>query len=122
MRERLIELLKMAKLSARNKMMYSDIDDVIDTSYEVLQADYLLENGVVVLPCKVGDVVYSIDENCVGEVDVEYIHWLKNRIWEFYGWRRRGSYRTGFFFREADIGKTVFLTKEEAEKALEEMK
>lgn len=46
--ERLIKLLHEAKAYAANMMMHSDIDDVIDTSYDELQAEYLIKNGVEV--------------------------------------------------------------------------
>ena len=51
-RERLIEILKNAKKYAANTMLHLDIDEAIDVSYDSLKADYLLENGVVMLPCK----------------------------------------------------------------------
>lgn len=47
-RDKLIKLLHEAKSYASNMMMHSDIDDVIDTSYDELQAEYLLKNGVEV--------------------------------------------------------------------------
>jgi hypothetical protein len=79
-------------------------------------ADYLLDNGVIVPPCKVGDTVYSIVEGIsfvlVGEV-YEYVVGREHFVFR--------STRKGYFtlaFTEIDIGKTVFLTREEAEKAL----
>ena len=81
-------------------------------------ADYLLDNGVIVPPCKVGDTVYSIVEGIsfvlVGEV-YEYVVGREHFVFR--------STRKGYFtldFTEIDIGKTVFLTREEAEKALAE--
>ena len=49
MRERLIELIAESAL----KGDYTYIPDV---------ADYLLENGVIVPPCKVGDTLYVISQ------------------------------------------------------------
>lgn len=46
--KKLIKLLHEAKSYAANMMLHSDIDDVIDTSYDELQAEYLLKNGVEV--------------------------------------------------------------------------
>ena len=67
----------------------------------------------VELPCKVGETVYFvysnengylIEEAVVTEVSTERI-WILDRC---------------YYFNYTDIGKTVFLTKEEAEKVLEE--
>lgn len=78
-------------------------------------ADYLLANGVVVLPCKAGDTVYypssfcdkifekTIDEILMhekGDTKGTYIHFASTYI------------------PLENIGITVFLTREEAEKAL----
>ncbi len=83
-------------------------------------ADHLLSNGVIVLPCKAGDMLYDIydavsnggDE--IRELKVPEIHInldRRNRLWLII---------SGYFFAFEDFGKTVFLTKEEAEKALKE--
>ena len=102
-RDRLIELLANSGCSA-------DLD-----TYQEL-ADHLLANGVIVPPCKVGDVLFYIDRYSgeVEEDEVKFFTVTKNGIkpiltrhnikfWEMYKW-----------------GKTVFLTKEEAEQALKE--
>ena len=82
-------------------------------------ADYLLENGVIVPPCKVGDIIWVKDyeRNC--EIQkAEIIAILKNR----YGMYIRYEYpafRGRVYARNVEyIGKDVFLTKEEAERAL----
>jgi hypothetical protein len=105
MRDRLIELIKQG---AR--------DHTFMPTERI--ADYLLANGVIVPPCKVGDTVYSIVEGIsfvlVGEV-YEYVVGREHFVFR--------STRKGYFtlaFTEIDIGKTVFLTREEAEKALAE--
>ena len=68
-------------------------------------ADYLLEHGVIVPPCKVGDTVYSI-EMCI--VD----KWLKYKVCEI-----------PFSLTLWENGwEDIFLTREEAEKALKERK
>ena len=78
------------------------------------------DGRLVVLPCKVGDTVYSLSysrgaqKHFVAERKVEEILYCSNRgvrpwiICCFGGWR----------FDNCDIGKTVFLTREEAEAAL----
>lgn len=80
------------------------------------------EQGLLVrLPCKVGDTVYVPTRVLVSEFKITaifcdihgtYFYWL------FYC----GIYERTSGFSERDIGKTVFLTREEAEKKLEEMK
>lgn len=91
-------------------------------------ADYLLENGVIVPPCKVGDTVYSFCD--VFGAILPYV--VQN-----FGVGFLGKDRPNYWFWEAtshatetdelldeidfdteDIGKTVFLTKEEAEAKL----
>ena len=107
-RERLVDLLS------------EDID--MNLAYYV--ADNLLANGVIVPPCKVGDKVWvidlpyfegivtecvvacfnDIDENGIGSMDYEPIEDIPDVV-------SVGSHID-------EIGKTVFLTKEEAENAL----
>ena len=66
-------------------------------------ADLLLEHGVIVPPCKVGDTVYSI-EMCI--VD----KWLKYKVCEI-----------PFSLTLWENGwEDIFLTHEEAERALKE--
>ena len=88
-------------------------------------ADHLLANGVIVPPCKVGDEVYIIDYywdcdiNGYGVCDeferdessCEYCPHILKKIFI-----REIEYKMSMY---DDIGKTVFLTKEEAEKALQ---
>ena len=74
-------------------------------------ADYLLENDVIVPPVKFGDTVYHLGYS----FKVEEIEILQDGV--FY---RCGNAGTDDYmaFCGSDIGKTVFLTKEQAEKAL----
>ena len=77
----------------------------------------LEEQGLLVrLPCKVGDTVYVPTRVLVSEFKITaifcdihgtYFYWL------FYC----GIYERTSGFSERDIGKTVFLTREEAEKS-----
>lgn len=106
-RERLIDLLKNAKKYATNTMAHLNIDEAIDISYDDLQADYLLENGVIVPPVKVGDTIYMI----VGrktKITREYFRFIKKTKLTFLNLERVLK----------DWGKTVFLTQKQAEKAL----
>lgn len=108
-REKLIELLKEL-----------ETEKYLDTYEE--QADHLLANGVIVLPCKVGDTVYDIYEakvNGEGEIralkvtDIRIHLDKRSKAWLIIG---------GYYFAVGDFGKTVFLTREEAEAALKEGK
>ena len=100
------------------------------------QADYLLANGVIVTPCKVGDTVYIKNRPLI----ISFLH-IENEVHyviqfdcddcgdcPFYeddvSFEGEHDCKTmGYIqFTEKDIGKTVFLTKEEAEQALKEWK
>lgn len=82
-------------------------------------ADHLLANGVIVPPCKVGDTVYSIVEGINNIVFVGDVYEYTVGREHFVFRSTRKGYLT-LAFTELDIGKTVFLTSEEAEKALAE--
>lgn len=89
-------------------------------------ADHLLANGVIVPPCKVGDKVYIVDGTTDGIVvgkitNLEYNLYTTPREWITV----RGNYPIFGELEEKSridllLGKTVFLTKAEAEKALAE--
>ena len=102
--------------------------------YEYI-ADHLLANGVIVPPCKVGDTVYvrwAINKACeygIYPVKVYALRWdtKKNNFrvcveGDFqisaYGGTYTQYYRAAFTWD--NVGKSIFLTKEEAERALKE--
>ena len=110
MRDRLVELINQR------------IDNKTWTVAEL--ADYLLANGVIVPPCKVGDTVYKVvrdkrvkkpyecevvgfwyskDENCNNAHLVRYVN---------------GVFDSSFSVPLMEFGKTVFLTRGEAEAKL----
>ena len=109
MRDRLIELL--------NTTIYPRVGaDPVE-----VVADFLLDNGVIVPPCKVGDTVYfvELDEDCKCYVDKGRVYAIsqnENTLW------LSVRYLSGLRYDHTsnDFGKTVFLTIEEAEKALKE--
>lgn len=102
--ERLIELLLQSE-----PLHERDLDDdLCDGEVEAI-ADYLLANGVIVPPCKNGDVVYRLAHGYAYEERFRCAHvtYLTN----------------GYGFGEKDIGVVAFIgehAKEEAEKALAE--
>lgn len=100
-RDRLLELLHKAP-KGRGRI----------SNYEL--ANYLLANGVIVSPCELGDKVYYPYEyrNVVLEKTVIKIVIEKEDRWLDVG---------ASFLPFENIGKTVFLTKEEAEEKLKEL-
>ena len=103
-RQRLVELIKdghslyIQKISG--KTMYEEI------------ADHLLDNGVIVPPVKMGQTVYIITEVSKTIIEVAVIG-----VWQC-------ASNTAIItevgtIHQNSIGKTVFLTREEAEKMLE---
>lgn len=90
-------------------------------------ADYLLANGVIVPLCKVGDKVYIKVRKEKHPFKVTHISITKNGTY-YEADRIRNKKETLLYlndtttavFDDAEIGKTVFLTREEAEKKLEE--
>jgi len=131
-RERLVELIKQLDILNRqhknSKGCYTPICENIDcyTCGCEKRADYLLANGVIVPPCKVGQTVYKVvndkrvkkpyeckvvgiwyveDENAI---DVHLIRYVN------------GKFDCSFSVQFKEFGKTVFLTKEEAEAKLKE--
>lgn len=88
----------------------------LDRLRELAQADR--EGRCVVLPCKVGDTLYDIYEamgNGTGEIrelkvnDIRIHLDKRSKEWLIAG---------GYYFSLSDFGKTVFLTRAEAEAAL----
>ena len=95
-------------------------------------ADYLLEHGVIVLPCRVGDTYYTIQKYCnTDPLDTE-----KEPVmpWdcENYCCRDDCSFKeyridehcfgtvSSILDAKKAIGRTIFLIREEAERALKE--
>jgi hypothetical protein len=93
--------------------VFSDDTSKAERIRKLLKAD---EDGrLVVLPCKVGDTVYFALLGRIIEKQVFSIVSFSNST-------RIYCDGTSEYFRPEDIGKTFFLTREEAEAALEAMK
>lgn len=82
-------------------------------------ADYLLANGVIVPPCKVGDKVWYITNGKIDNAEVVCIdcrnsgnHIIAHKYIE----ETEEIKKLCVYF--SDVNKIVYLTKEEAEKAL----
>lgn len=113
MRDRLIELLK----GAETKVTEVLSKPLALEEWLAIYADHLLANGVILPPCKVGDVLWDISEFLEGREHPEMYMLYADEI---------AIGGDGFFaidgcsVRFEDFGKIVFLTREEAEKALRE--
>lgn len=106
MRDRLVELIINAKR-----------DDQETGSFTDHLADYLIENGVIIPPCKIGDTVYkchTVNFKHTGEITKRTIKQIT-----FSAFTVTDDGASGWFDID-NLGKTVFLTREEAEKALKE--
>lgn len=119
-RDRLIKVLNEAFIKSDDNFGMPNIEQV---------TDYLVANGVVVLPCKVGDTVYyySPDYGAILPYFVESINICylgdegEHCIYTFESNCHHGDeLMDSIDFELDEIGKTVFLTREEAEKALKE--
>ena len=76
-------------------------------------ADYLLENGVIVPPCKVGDTVYEIEYD-VGSYELWEARPIESKVTAI-------CLLTEYDYYPLDkVGEDVFLTRKEAERAVEE--
>ena len=109
-RERLIKLLMQGELEADKQGVFNCSRS--EWKAEIM-ADFLLENGVIVPPVKVGDTVYIIERG-------NYIiplcghckpHWEKKI--------EKCSFKY-WMLDNHKFGENIFLTREEAEKALAE--
>jgi hypothetical protein len=121
MRERLIQLIKhdncINPYNCSDKCKYVELDDC----HSARLADYLIDNGVVVLPCPIDTHIYVVptQENGLTEITEMVVRGFaigrpRNVANCF---RTRG---TSALFQPSfeQFGKTVFLTREEAERAL----
>ena len=78
----------------------------------------VLDDRLVILPCKVGDRIYRIEKGggvrILASHVVEKIEIGTSGTWICFGWRNMG-YET---VRASEIGKTIFLTPHEGEAAM----
>lgn len=101
-REKLIALLDNGCYKACSNASGKKVNEVL--------ADYLLENGVTVLPCKAGDMLYSIWKDDDGNFQIdetEIVDVSIHKIWV-----------NGGGFDVDCLGKSDFLSHKDAEKAL----
>ena len=133
-RERLIELLMQGDIAAAKQGVFNCC--MCKREAEIL-ADYLLSNGVIVPLVKMGDIVYidNAPHNVVHiTIEEDGISYCAKYYCDEYECCKECPFAKEISFGEvimcegneyheftaSDIGKTVFLTREEAEKALKE--
>jgi hypothetical protein len=121
MRDRLIELL--AQCDRENEVLTCFNERPRKRQTAEIIADHLLANGVVCPPCKVGDTVYEIQpiRKRVQAYEITTIKYNGHYWW--FTWilkDRKGIYGNVDGFSSHQIGKTLFLTREEAERALKD--
>ena len=111
MRDKLIELMKRGVY--RNiAVCVDDWETEVEIDYNKV-ADHLLANGVIVPPCKVGDIVYEVSSNFPTGIRESKVIGLSIAQDGTFGVRTDYSYPI-----TRDIGNMVFLSREDAEKAL----
>lgn len=129
-RERLIELIREMENHPEKTCPHFDDEDCFNCPYDkeercdmqARKADYLLANGVIVPPCKVGDTVWYI-EGCYyrkNNLKAKPITVTEISKKEVKGKLQWAIIANGTRYKFTSIGKTVFLTREAAEKALAE--
>lgn len=82
------------------------------------------EQGMLLrLPCKVGDIVWevNVERKRISKFCIETITVYPCNVIQFNWTLLEGIYKNVVGFSKAELGKTVFLTKEEAEAKLKEM-
>ncbi len=128
-----IDLVKTCGLNIEAGDTYTDCEKMILSALYFVKAYEEKEDRMLELPCKVGDIVYEIHSHRL--IDECFVYGdcyecnanpcpiegrEKEKVYEI---KQRNLETVGAVVNVIqDFGKTVFLTKEEAEKALEEMK
>ena len=105
------------ELNARYYQGFADGVKEIEAKYRDLDEQGLLLR----LPCKVGDTVYVPTRDFISELRIAHISVSENNT--FFHWMlNAGIYPNLDGFSVDKIGKTVFLTKSEAEVKLKELR
>ena len=99
------------------------IEDILGADYDLNRLRELVEadrdGRCVVLPCKLYDKVFFVENGCVKETEVNSFHnWTSGRWKMSTNTDRMFDHWKGYEIDFSGIGKTVFLTHEAAEAAL----
>ena len=116
MRERLICLIKNAEKAFPKDKPVLDIEEFV--------ADYILANGGIVPPCKVGDIVWVANKS-VGKAFFNKVVCIifgasRNKNTIVVEYRNTYGETSRREFKWSQFGKQVFFSREEAEAALKE--
>ncbi len=110
-REKLIELI--------GKVSIKYYNGIVKNSFMGYLADCIIADGWIRPPCKVGQTVYVVNSLWVSEYTVEAV-WWDGLMFQFKAENEEYADECSvFYFFDERIGKTVFLSREDAEKALE---
>lgn len=118
MKNRLVKLLEESGIYAFQTIENNCCEEKLKLLDKVneIRADYLLANDVIVLPCKIGDIVW-----CNIEGFDRSLKGMIRRVSVSKDFTTIATGVDGYFAQDYlinDFGKKVFLTKEEAEQAL----
>jgi hypothetical protein len=127
MKERLVELLangrkKSAEIFQNETEKWLVLGEIPKHKQTIdeIQADYLLENGVIVPPVVIGQKVYRIWCGEIYEFEVIEFRYDGQKMWIFSYNDEYDLHQRRYIFAKKEIGKIVFLTREEAEAKLKE--
>lgn len=115
-RERLIEIFKTTKYKAYECTPETTVANQFSEYALSHIVDEFLKNGVMVPKYKIGDKVYLISCNRIYKATVIKVAKEKPYIELWY------TLRTDFLYKFEKLESSLFETKEEAEKALKELK
>ena len=129
MRERLIELIQQGEEQCHKTIQCNDCPGygygMVCKSH--LIAEYLIANGVIVPPCKIWDTVYVVENpysflptKTAVEGEVVSIHLLEHGLYIRVLFDTKRIHGCVNYNLNWKLNKTVFLTREEAERALKE--
>lgn len=114
-KEKLTEIIKSTIVNAHG----TKLGDVFHPEFVENIVNNLIEGGAIVPPCKVGDTIWF---ELYGEVENAVIYScdisLNSRGFWISDVRAKNTHGMEAYFNGKSIGKTIFLTREEAERAL----
>jgi hypothetical protein len=102
----------------------SEAEKILKLAEKLKDYEDAEENGLLLrLPCKVGDIVWEVnaERKRISKFVIESITIYPCNVIQFNWTLLEGIYKNVVGFSKAELGKTVFLTKEEAEDKLKEM-
>ena len=101
----------------------SEAEKILKLAEKLKDYEDAEENGLLLrLPCKVGDIVWEVnaERKRISKFVIESITIYPCNVIQFNWTLLEGIYKNIVGFSKAELGKTVFLTKEEAEAKLKE--